>query len=242
LNLQHNYSTLDRLVHRLAFSSHAVQFTAADIGTRLYGSRYRHIRVVMPIFVTSLPRAGTTVVLEILSRVPSVATHRYRDMPFVMAPLLWDAISRGFRKPAELKERAHGDGMTVGYDSAEAFEEVLWRAFWPEKFQADRICLWSEDEDRAEFSEFFREHIQQIIASRSDASVERQRYVSKNNANVARIRFLRGLFPDGQLVVPFRDPIDQAVSLLEQHRRSQVPDGSRTRGLLEALHGGYRSL
>ena len=28
-------------------------------------------------------------------------------------------------------ERAHGDGMTIGYDSHEAFEEVLWRAFWP---------------------------------------------------------------------------------------------------------------
>ena len=48
-------------------------------------------------------------------------------MPFLITPMLWDSISRPFQKPGTVVERVHGDGMTVGYDSPEAFEELLWR-------------------------------------------------------------------------------------------------------------------
>ena len=64
-------------------------------------------------------------------------------MPFILAPLLWERVSKGFRKPTGLKERAHGDGLVVGYDSPEAFEEVLWRTYWPQKFTPQGIELWS---------------------------------------------------------------------------------------------------
>ena len=55
-------------------------------------------------------------------------TLTYRDMPFILAPLLWDKISRPLRKAGEKVERAHGDGMMVSFDSPEAFEEVVWLA------------------------------------------------------------------------------------------------------------------
>jgi hypothetical protein len=206
------------MLHGLAFSNSAVQLTAADMENALYGGKYRHISARAPIFVTSLPRAGTTLTLEILSGHPNLASHCYRDMPFVMAPLLWDAISRRFRKPSGLKERAHHDGMLVGYDSPEAFEEIFWRSFWPGKFKDDRIELWSKDEDAGEFHEFFSEHMKKIIALRA-TGVERARYVSKNNANVARLSLLKRLFPDGVILVPFRHPVNQAVSLQKQHLR-----------------------
>ena len=213
-----DYSALDRAMHRLAFASPAIQETAADIETLLYGKTFRHVGVTRPIFVTSLPRAGTTLVLELLARVPGIATHTYRDMPFVMAPILWDALSRGFRKASGLRERAHGDGMVVGYDSPEAFEEIVWRSFWTTKYGSDRIALWSDDEDAVEFRNGFMDHIRKILALRSQNG-PLGRYASKNNANIARLGFLRKLFPDSVLLVPFRDPIGQAVSLLQQHRR-----------------------
>ena len=214
-----NYSFVDRAIHRLAFASPGIQATASDVEALLYGKRFRHLQVERPIFVTSLPRAGTTLVLEILSEVAGIATHRYRDMPFVLAPVLWDAISSGFRRPHDLRERAHGDGMAVGYDSPEAFEEVLWRGFWPEKYTSESIALWSEDEGgHDEFRGMFLEHIRKILALRAGEAA-RARYASKNNANVARIRVLKKLFPDCIIVVPVRDPIGQAASLLHQHRR-----------------------
>ena len=215
---QSNYSLLDRLLHRLAFGSPAVQLTAADMESTLYGKRYQHIAVQRPVFITSLPRAGTTLVLQMLTDVAALATHKYRDMPFILAPVLWETLSKGFRKPSDLKERAHGDGMLVGYDSAEAFEEILWRTFWPDKYESNRILLWSVDEDANEFRAFFVEHMRKIIALRSGDGPQR-RYVSKNNANIARIGLLKRLFPDASIVIPIRDPVGQARSLLRQHTR-----------------------
>lgn len=214
-----NYSAVDRAIHRLAFSSRALQFTAADVEKLLFAARFRDIPVVSPIFITSLPRAGTTLLLEILSSAPALATHTYRDMPFVTAPVLWSAMLSRFRKQAELRERAHGDGMRVGYDSPEAFEEVIWRAFWPRKFNREVIHPWSVDDRDEGFEDFFVEHIRRVIAARSSVDAPRARYVSKNNANIARRGLLKRLFKDALIVVPFRAPVEQAKSLLRQHLR-----------------------
>jgi hypothetical protein len=109
--------------------------------------------------------------------------------------------------------------MAVGYDSPEAFEEVLWRASWPSKFMVDAIDLWSDDEDAHEFRQLLVSQMQRIIAARSNGSGRSRRYLSKNNANIARLGLLKRLFPDAVLLVPFRNPIDQAGSLLRQHER-----------------------
>ena len=86
--IQLNYSAFDRLLHRLAFGGRFVQLAAADIESAVFGSSYQTVGGERPIFITSPPRAGTTLLLEALHRFPSVATHTYRDMPFVLAPLL----------------------------------------------------------------------------------------------------------------------------------------------------------
>ena len=85
----------------------AVQLAAADIEKTAYKARYKSASADRPIFITSLPRAGTTVLLEAFHQLPGMATHLYRDMPFVMAPILWSTISKGFGKPAKMAERAH---------------------------------------------------------------------------------------------------------------------------------------
>jgi len=217
-SLEQIYSPFERLIHRIAFSSVAVQLTAAEVGKTLYASRYKDVRVHEPVFITSLPRAGTTLLLDVVTKIPGFASHTYRDMPFVMAPLLWNALSSRLHKPADLIGRAHGDGMLVSYDSPEAFEEVIWRAFWPEKFRPDGIALWSGDEDVEEFAGFLGDQMRRVIALRMNGTPD-GRYVSKNNANVSRIDLLKKMFPDALIVVPFRHPIDQAASLLKQHLR-----------------------
>ena len=213
------YSLMERLLHRVAFAAPSVQLSAADVETALHGKRFAHLAVDRPVFVTSLPRAGTTLLLERLAGLPEVAAHCYRDMPFVLAPLLWGSLSGRFRVESALAERAHGDGVQVNVDSPEAFEEVAWRAFWPGKYGTDRIHLWDEDDVADEFPEFLRSLMQRVIAVRSTPAQPRSRYVSKNNANIARRRLLGRLFPDSLVVVPFREPVAQAMSLLTQHRR-----------------------
>lgn len=212
---QSDYSTMDRFVHKLAFAAPFVQMTAADMEDSVFKSQIAEIKDKPPVFVTSLPRAGTTVVLNALHDVPGVATHIYRDMPFLMAPLIWSKISGGFQKDASLSERAHGDGIKVGFDSPEAFEEVIWRHFWPDHYKGDVIALWSQNDRDAEATEFFRAHFRKIVALRTGPG---GRYVSKNNGNIARLDLLGQMFPGAGIVVPLRNPAEQAASLLRQHQ------------------------
>ncbi len=138
-------------------------------------------------------------------------------MPFVMAPLLWSRLSGRFRKRAVLQERAHGDGIAIGYDSPEAFEEVIWRAFWPGHFKEDGIALWSANNAKAEAQAFMRRHFQKIVALRCQRGAGPGRYISKNNANIARLDLIPEMFPDATVIVPIRSPLAQAASLRRQH-------------------------
>ena len=208
------YSGLDRFLHKLAFASPKIQLAAADIEDSIFAKQTAGTSDRNPVFVTSLPRAGTTVLLTALASLPGMASQTYRDMPFVMAPLFWSKISGSFQKGSELRERAHGDGIKVGYDSPEAFEEIIWRAFWPKKFTDDRIDLWRDGDSLNEAAVFFRKHFRKVSALRRGGSA---RYVSKNNANIARLELIPKMFPDAKIVVPVRDPVEHAASLLRQH-------------------------
>ena len=213
------YSGIERLLHNLAFSHQlGLQRMFAALEDDLFAKSFRDIEPRSPVFVTSLPRAGTTLLLEVLAAHPLFVTHTYRDMPFVLCPMLWDRLSRGFRRTGGDRPRAHGDGMTVSFDMPEAFEEAAWRAFWPEKYREDRIEPWTGEEDPGEFGEFFVNHMRKMVALRRAAGAGRAaRYLSKNNANIARIRMLIRLFPNARIVVPVRHPMQQVRSLLRQH-------------------------
>lgn len=211
------YSGLDRLVHRIAFANPDVQVAAARIEDVIFKREINAVKSGPPIFITSLPRAGTTILLNALDSAPELATHVYRDMPFIMAPLLWSRLSGGFRRKATLRERAHGDGIAIGYDSAEAFEEVIWRAFWPDHYQPKSIALWSTDDIKVDAQRFLLEHFCKVIAARSKKAAASGRYLSKNNANIARLDLILRMFPDAIVLIPVRSPLAHAISLQRQH-------------------------
>lgn len=242
---QVNYSALDRLIHRIAFSTPFVQLTAADIEKTLFGADYASVNPAQPIFVTLLPRAGTTVILEALYRFPSLATHIYRDMPFVLSPVIWSRLTGQFQTRTELRERAHGDGVQVGYDSPEAFEEIYWRTFWPEKYTNSRVELWTAEDGKDEAKSFFVEHMKKIIALRRPGRKHDGRYISKNNGNIARLNLIGRMFPDAKILMPIRHPIDHAASLLRQHRnfiKMQKKDSFIGRYMADIGHYEFGSL
>ncbi len=221
MQFESRHGGLDRLLHRIAFCSAGAQKALADIESRVYAKRLSSVEAGRPVFIASLPRAGTTLLLEAFAASGAFACHSYRNMPFLFTPLLWNALSRPFRKPGVVMERVHADGMTVSADSPEAFEDALWRAFWPGKYAGGRIALWSaaDRDPSGEFAPFFRDHLRKIIAVSSRNPAEPTRYVSKNNANIARLPYIARLFPDATIIVPFRNPVDHAASALRQHRR-----------------------
>ena len=212
------YSRTDRMLHRLAFHNPVLQEMLADIESRFFAERWQGFQASSPVFVTSLPRAGTTILLEALHRLPGLAVHTYRDMPFLQTPVLWHRLSHFFQRRSAEQERAHGDGLKVNEDSPEAFEEVLWKKFYSQKYAGTTLPLWQSSDINAEFTSYFRDHMKKIVSLRQPQQPVDGRYVSKNNANIARTGALQSMFPDGHIVTPFRNPVEHAISMWRQHQ------------------------
>lgn len=214
---ENQYSILDRTLHYLAFKSWPVQAAISDIEDRLFKAELDNISIEKPVFITALPRAGTTLLLGLCVSQGEFTSHSYRDMPFILSPMLWHKFSTKFQQSDAPRERAHGDGMLVNVDSPEAFEEVVWRTFWKSHYKKDHIVPWSDESD-PEFYKFLNNHLTKIIAIHSETLGINARYVSKNNLNIARIDALLTNFNDAVIIVPFREPLQHAASLLKQHR------------------------
>jgi hypothetical protein len=210
---KHNQA--ERTLHALAFETWFPRVALSKIESRLYKKHLDEITVERPVFITALPRAGTTLTLELCVELSEFVTHRYRDMPFLLTPILWDRFSGKYRDPDALSERVHGDGMLVSVDSPESFEEIFWKEYWPSYYKDDRIIPWS-DAPYPDFEFFFKEQMRKIILLRGDGK-KGVRYISKNNQNIARIRYIARTFPDAKILILFRSPLQHAASLLKQH-------------------------
>jgi hypothetical protein len=171
-------------------------------------------RIDRPIYVTGLARSGTTILLETLARHPDVATHRYRDFPFLFTPYLWNRfLDLVPRKPELPAERSHGDGIAVTSDSPEAFEETLWMASFAGRHDSSISAVLDRSSANPAFEWFYRDHIRKLLAVRGG-----RRYVAKGNYNITRLGYLAKLFPDARFVIPVRDPVWHVASLMKQHR------------------------
>jgi hypothetical protein len=218
------YGAGEKLIHALAFSGPGMLRVMARLDDCLFARTIADTPDAPPIFITSLARGGTTALLNALHGLPGIATHRYCDMPFISAPMLWSKLA-GNRSSVKERERAHGDGMTIGLQSPEAFDEIFWRLHWPEKYSDRRIDLWRADDARTAAQAFFVRHFSKIARLRHPRAASAQgsgptagtRYLSKNNANIARLDLLPAMFPGCAIVIALRAPAAHAASLLRQH-------------------------
>lgn len=176
--------------------------------------------VERPIFIAGLARSGTTMLLRKISALPGLASHRYSDFPFLFTPYYWDRLN-GRPKREQPRERLHKDGIMVTAESPEAMEEMLWMAFFRDRLHdpARSNVLGAGDGDPA-FDAFYRDHLRKILLIRGG-----NRYVSKNNYNISRFRYLLRLFPDARFLVPVRAPLDHVASMLKQHRLFAETEG-----------------
>ncbi len=180
--------------------------------SRFFADELAPIGIDRPIYVTGLARGGTTILLEALATAPGVASHRYRDFPLVLAPLVWDRI-RAHMPSSQVSaaERAHGDGIMVTPDSPEAMEEVVWMAFFDQLHATGHCHVLGSDSVNPKFDRFYRDHLRKMLHARNGV-----RYVAKGNYNVTRLDYLLRLFPDARFVVPVRAPEAHIASLIKQ--------------------------
>jgi sulfotransferase family protein len=217
-----NYNFVDRALHYFAFGAPFVQKMLCELENDMFQRELERVGSAGEIFVTGLPRAGTTLLLELLYGTGEFETFTYRDMPFILAPLLWDKLSGSFRKAGEKVERAHGDGMTVSFDSPEAFEEVIWLAAARDAIVHEHtLAPLGHEAVTAELASALRSSVRKLLlrSTPTQAGAPQPRYLSKNNANISRLEVLTELFPTARILVVFRDPAAHIGSLMTQHRR-----------------------
>ncbi len=181
--------------------------------TRLLSDTLAGIQVEQPIYISGLARSGSTILLETLARFEGVVTHQYRDYPPIFTPYFWNwFLNRMPAKEDQAVERTHRDGIMITPESPEAFEEVLWMAFFPGIHDAQTSSVLDQGTAKQEFESFYRDHIRKLLAIRGGC-----RYLSKGNYNVTRLEYLLKIFPDARFVIPIREPSWHIASLMKQH-------------------------
>lgn len=210
--LNRDYSLGSKLLHELALGFRPVAEASFDIEQVLNNFDPDTLNE-SPVFIAGLARAGTTILLRSLYQTGAFRSLTYRDMPFILMPATWRKISSSFRQQMPATERAHGDSIAIDYDSPEAFEEVFWRVFYGKHYIRDSY-LESQTLD-SQACEQFRRFVGSVLAS--DGAVDSGRYLSKNNNNLLRLQGLKQSFPGSVTIIPFREPVQHAMSLLRQH-------------------------
>lgn len=195
------YPFWQKALHRMAFASIGLQ-----VRYLLRNIQKAEHREEFPktLFITGLPRAGTTILLKSLYAHGDFVSQVYRDMPFILLPRQWAIVNKWFGVKGKEVERPHGDGVKAHLDGPEALDEVVWQAASkevPADLQAD----------------FLVNHVEQLLTKSSSGST----YLSKNNALFNRIPRLREVFPKATVLCMFRRPLEQAYSLWQQHLRFQ---------------------
>ena len=188
-----HYNFFERLLHDLILGNKFISLSLFEIEKILY-SKKKSFYDNQHIFITSLPRSGTTVLLNLIYSSNQFGSLKYSNMPFLSSPNLSKLFNK---KKIQTKERLHKDGIEFNLDSPEAFDEFYF------------INLFNEEKQD---KNSFLEYINLILHSQNKTN-----YLSKNNSNYKRIEFIQSLFPKSIFLIPIRDPLQHANSLLNQH-------------------------
>ena len=202
------YSYLEKCLHRLIFNSDSIQSILYDLEKRFFLKEKQNNK---HLFIVGLPRSGTTALLNLFYNTGQFASLIYKDMPFILSPNLWNKLIKKTKK-IENFERIHEDGIRFNIESPEAFEEVFWKNILKKSYISKKFLKLHDisSEEVKNFNNFIN-----LILNVRGLDV----YLSKNNSNLLRLVSLSKQLKNSYFVVMFRNPINHALSLLNQHKK-----------------------
>ena len=185
-----NYNNIQKFLHDFVLSKKIINKSLFELEKIIY-LKNKDIKNQSHMFITGLPRSGTTSLLNFLFSSNEYAALTYNNMPFILSP----HFSKLFhKKDGTKKERLHGDRIDFDNNSPEALDEIFF-------------------DNNEEFVRNELENYIQLILLRNNKS----KYLSKNNLNYKRIDIIQSIFPDSIFLVPIREPLQHANSLLNTH-------------------------
>ena len=185
-----NYNIFQRFLHDLVLSQKFINKSLFELEKIIY-LKNEDIKDQPHVFITGLPRAGTTSVLNFLFSSGEYASLTYRNMPFIFSPNLSKIFNK---KNTPRKLRLHGDGIAYDINSPEAFDEIFFKN--EKKFIENELL----------------NYLKLILLSKNKI-----KYLSKNNLNYRRVNLINSILPKSIFLILIREPLQQANSLLNQH-------------------------
>ncbi len=165
-----NYNYLQKFLHGLCLGNNLIKKSLFEVEKLLYYKKNDLIKHSNHVFISGLPRSGTTALLNFIYESKQFSSFCYEDMPFIMSPNIYSKINK--KKEIEKKERYHNDGILFDLNTPEAFDEVFF------------LTINKKDIEK-EFERFVS-----LILKKNN----KIRYLSKNNFNYKRLDFLKRSF------------------------------------------------
>ena len=185
-----NYSNIQKFLHDFVLSKKIINKSLFELEKIIY-LKNQDINNQPHVFITGLPRSGTTSLLNFLFSSDEYASLTYNDMPFILSPNFSKLF---YKQNISKKERLHGDGISFDNNSPEALDEVFF-------------------DNNEEFVKNELENYIQLILTCN----KKNKYLSKNNLNFNRIDLIQSILPNSIFLIPIREPLQHANSLLNQH-------------------------
>lgn len=208
-SVQTEFNIVNRVVYRLSLGN-PLQYKFAI--KKINEHETKNPKQPDIFFITGLARAGTTTLLHNMHMQRDFVSLVYGNLPFPFLPNLQSVYLKVFRKKPKLSERAHGDSILVDHNSPDAIDELFWlhnsKKKYLKKGLVERHDLSLDDLMK------YQSLVSQILENKGGKV-----YLSKNNNNIVRLSHLSAHFKSSLIVVLFRNPLDQARSLFQQHKR-----------------------
>ena len=185
-----NYNKIQKFLYDFVLSKKIINKSLFELEKKVY-LKNKYLNNQSHLFITGLPRSGTTSLLNFLFSLDEYASLTYNNMPFILSPNLSKLFQN---KNITKKERLHGDGIDFDNNSPEALDEIFFN-------------------NNEEFiKEELENYIQLILVCN-----KKSKYLSKNNLNYKRIDIIQSILPNSIFLIPIREPLQHANSLLNQH-------------------------
>ena len=193
--MKKKYTLFEKSLHHVILNNKFLNKSLFEVEKKFFLNNKNNIINNKHLFISGLPRSGTTILLNFFFSSGEFESLKYRDMPFLLSPNLFSKFDR--RNNIESFLRSHNDRIKINLDSPEAFDEVF-------------IRLYEMDDD---FEQNFVDYITLVLIKYNG-----KRYLSKNNHNYKRINKILKFLPNSIFVIPFRSPLKHSLSLLNQHQ------------------------
>ncbi|MEO9966065.1 MAG: sulfotransferase [Reichenbachiella sp.] len=202
---QGDYSDWSKLFHRLILDHYQVGKVLFSLDKAIFLKKNN----LNPQFVivSGLARSGTTALMQMLNDQDRFSSLSYANMPMLMGTRIWKIFYSP--KNTRLQERHHKDQMKHSLNSAEAFDEYFFKVHLEDKYISD---------GHLDLHDLSDDTYHQYLLYQNLVAPNRQTYLVKNNNLILRYESLRKHNKDFKVILMYREPMEHASSLLQQHK------------------------